>query len=185
MFVHGIGTHIFLFSYFCISFFCSYSFFFPFPFISPSDVLFFATHCYMSSISSPSPFAIHLFLSQCLSFFHSTHLPFPLPPYNPISFPFSTPSLSTISTPLIHFPFFHYPTINLTIIQQQHNNTTLHHTTTTGIGFAHYMGLISAFPRDVDVYLVEWPHVAMQMSDRVSKLPTSNNPDFVSISISF
>lgn len=33
-----------------------------------------------------------------------------------------------------------------------------------GIGFAHYLGLIYSFPRDVDVYLVEWSHVAMQMS---------------------
>ena len=33
-----------------------------------------------------------------------------------------------------------------------------------GIGFAHYLGLIASFPREVDVFLVEWPHVAMQMS---------------------
>jgi hypothetical protein len=35
-----------------------------------------------------------------------------------------------------------------------------------GVGFVHYLGLIFNFPTDVDVYLVEWPHVAYQMSDR-------------------
>ena len=33
-----------------------------------------------------------------------------------------------------------------------------------GIGFAHYMGLLHLFPTDVDIYLLEWPHVAMQMA---------------------
>lgn len=33
-----------------------------------------------------------------------------------------------------------------------------------GIGFPHYLGLILSFPQDCDVYLVEWPHVAMQFS---------------------
>ena len=28
-----------------------------------------------------------------------------------------------------------------------------------GIGFAHYLGMIISFPRNVDVFLVEWPHV--------------------------
>jgi hypothetical protein len=36
-----------------------------------------------------------------------------------------------------------------------------------GIGFPHYLGLILSFPDDVDVYLVEWPHVAMQFSSSV------------------
>ena len=36
-----------------------------------------------------------------------------------------------------------------------------------GIGFAHYLGLLHAFPTDVDVYLLEWPHVAMQMATDV------------------
>jgi len=35
-----------------------------------------------------------------------------------------------------------------------------------GIGFVHYLMLLLSLPRDVDVYLVEWPHVAYQMSDR-------------------
>ena len=35
-----------------------------------------------------------------------------------------------------------------------------------GVGFVHYLGLIFSFPSEVDVYLVEWPHVAYQMSDR-------------------
>jgi len=42
-----------------------------------------------------------------------------------------------------------------------------------GIGFAHYMGLIMAFPRDVDVYLVEWPHVAMQLTDKAPTIEES------------
>lgn len=33
-----------------------------------------------------------------------------------------------------------------------------------GIGFAHYLGLMCNFPTEVDVYLLEWPHVAMQMA---------------------
>jgi len=33
-----------------------------------------------------------------------------------------------------------------------------------GIGFAHYLPLIASFPTDTDVFLVEWPHVAMQMA---------------------
>lgn len=33
-----------------------------------------------------------------------------------------------------------------------------------GIGFLHYLGIILSFPRNVDVYLVEWPHVSMQLS---------------------
>jgi hypothetical protein len=40
-----------------------------------------------------------------------------------------------------------------------------------GIGFAHYLGLLNSFPTEVDVYLLEWPHVAMQMS---SDVPTVN-----------
>lgn len=32
-----------------------------------------------------------------------------------------------------------------------------------GIGFAHYLGIILNFPRDTDVFLIEWPYVAMQM----------------------
>lgn len=36
-----------------------------------------------------------------------------------------------------------------------------------GIGFPHYLGLILSFPEDVDVYLVEWPHVAMQLTASV------------------
>lgn len=40
-----------------------------------------------------------------------------------------------------------------------------------GIGFAHYLLTILHLPDDVDVYLVEWPHVAMQLR---STVPTSN-----------
>lgn len=39
-----------------------------------------------------------------------------------------------------------------------------------GIGFAHYLSLISALPIDVDVYLLEWPHVAMQMTTAVPSI---------------
>lgn len=28
-----------------------------------------------------------------------------------------------------------------------------------GIGFAHYLSMIATFPRDTDVFLIEWPHV--------------------------
>lgn len=41
-----------------------------------------------------------------------------------------------------------------------------------GIGFTHYLGLISSFPTEVDVYLVEWPHVAMQMASRAPTIDT-------------
>jgi len=34
-----------------------------------------------------------------------------------------------------------------------------------GIGFASYIAVLLGFPRDVDVFLVEWPYVAMQMKD--------------------
>lgn len=40
-----------------------------------------------------------------------------------------------------------------------------------GIGFTHYISLIWNLPTEVDVYLVEWPHVAMQMR---SEVPTAN-----------
>lgn len=33
-----------------------------------------------------------------------------------------------------------------------------------GIGFLNYLPLLARLPRDRDVYLVEWPHVAMQVS---------------------
>eukprot|EP01038_Epipyxis_sp_PR26KG_P009700 gene9700-13057_t len=33
-----------------------------------------------------------------------------------------------------------------------------------GIGFAHYLGLLFSLPTEVDVFLIEWPHVAMQMA---------------------
>jgi len=40
-----------------------------------------------------------------------------------------------------------------------------------GIGFAHYLLLLWKFPTEQDIYLVEWPHVAMQFS---SEVPSSN-----------
>ena len=58
--------------------------------------------------------------------------------------------------------------ILLSLMQQTTRNDTNNTIQISGIGFAHYMGLIMSFPRDVDIYLVEWPHVAMQMADRVS-----------------
>jgi len=33
-----------------------------------------------------------------------------------------------------------------------------------GAGFTHYLPIISQFPDDVDIFLVEWPYVAMQMT---------------------
>ena len=37
-----------------------------------------------------------------------------------------------------------------------------------GIGFAHYLLVLAALPADVDIYLLEWPHVSMQLSSLVS-----------------
>mmetsp|Transcript_12838 Transcript_12838/g.12916 ORF Transcript_12838/g.12916 Transcript_12838/m.12916 type:complete len:293 (+) Transcript_12838:185-1063(+) len=39
-----------------------------------------------------------------------------------------------------------------------------------GIGFAHYLGVILSLPKDVDVYLVEWPHVSMQLTSLVPSI---------------
>jgi len=39
-----------------------------------------------------------------------------------------------------------------------------------GIGFAAYLQLISSLPRDVDIFMVEWPHVSMQMSAMVPSI---------------
>lgn len=36
-----------------------------------------------------------------------------------------------------------------------------------GIGFAAYVQLISQMPTDVDIFMIEWPHVSMQMSANV------------------
>jgi hypothetical protein len=38
-----------------------------------------------------------------------------------------------------------------------------------GMGLASYLGIILAFPMEVDVVLVEWQHVSMQL---VSTVPT-------------
>ena len=38
-----------------------------------------------------------------------------------------------------------------------------------GIGFAHYLALIAALPTEVDVFLVEWPYVTMQMVSWMSE----------------
>ena len=36
-----------------------------------------------------------------------------------------------------------------------------------GIGFAHYLALIAVLPTEVDVFLVEWPYITMQMVSKV------------------
>lgn len=36
-----------------------------------------------------------------------------------------------------------------------------------GIGFGSYLGIICSFPMDVDVILVEWHHVSMQLQSHV------------------
>ncbi len=36
-----------------------------------------------------------------------------------------------------------------------------------GIGLSQYLQIIDMLPKDTDVFLVEWPHVAMQMSHDV------------------
>ena len=33
-----------------------------------------------------------------------------------------------------------------------------------GIGFAHYIQFLAMLPTEVDIYLLEWPYVAMQVS---------------------
>lgn len=33
-----------------------------------------------------------------------------------------------------------------------------------GVGLIHYLALICCFPKEVDIYIVEWPYVAMQMT---------------------
>lgn len=39
-----------------------------------------------------------------------------------------------------------------------------------GIGFPHYLGMILSLPEEADVYLVEWPHVAMQFTSSVPSI---------------
>lgn len=39
-----------------------------------------------------------------------------------------------------------------------------------GIGFAHYLLLLLSLPRDTDLYLLEWPHVSMQLSSLVPSI---------------
>ena len=39
-----------------------------------------------------------------------------------------------------------------------------------GIGFGSYMGIICSFPGDVDVILVEWHHVSMQLQSYVPSI---------------
>ncbi len=39
-----------------------------------------------------------------------------------------------------------------------------------GIGFTHYLNVIYNLPKDVDVYLLEWPHVSMQLTTKVPKM---------------
>lgn len=39
-----------------------------------------------------------------------------------------------------------------------------------GIGFTHYLNLLVNLPTDVDVYLLEWPHVSMQLTTKVPKM---------------
>ena len=42
-----------------------------------------------------------------------------------------------------------------------------------GIGFLHYLLLLARLPRGSDVYLVEWPHVCMQVVERVAPIDTT------------
>ncbi len=39
-----------------------------------------------------------------------------------------------------------------------------------GIGYTHYLSVLARLPRDVDVYLLEWPHVCMQLTTKVPKM---------------
>ncbi|TPX58455.1 hypothetical protein PhCBS80983_g03142 [Powellomyces hirtus] len=40
-----------------------------------------------------------------------------------------------------------------------------------GVGFAAYIPFIALLPRNVPVYLLEWPHVAMQLEEEVPTIP--------------
>ncbi|TPX65045.1 hypothetical protein SpCBS45565_g05452 [Spizellomyces sp. 'palustris'] len=39
-----------------------------------------------------------------------------------------------------------------------------------GIGFLHYMPLVARLPRDVDVFLLDWPHVSMRLAETVPSI---------------
>ena len=39
-----------------------------------------------------------------------------------------------------------------------------------GIGYTHYLNVLARLPKDVDVYLLEWPHVCMQLTTKVPKM---------------
>lgn len=40
-----------------------------------------------------------------------------------------------------------------------------------GVGFAAYIPLIAHLPRNVPIYLIEWPHVSMQLAEEVPTIP--------------
>ncbi len=42
-----------------------------------------------------------------------------------------------------------------------------------GLGFSHYLILLSSLPRDTDIFLVEWPYVAQQMAIDAPAAPTA------------
>jgi len=44
-----------------------------------------------------------------------------------------------------------------------------------GIGFAHYLCLLARLPRSSACYLVEWPHVCMQVVDDVASVDVTVN----------
>ncbi|TPX64204.1 hypothetical protein SpCBS45565_g06028 [Spizellomyces sp. 'palustris'] len=44
-----------------------------------------------------------------------------------------------------------------------------------GIGFAAYLQLLARLPRNVPIYLLEWPHVSMQLQEQVPTIPDTLN----------
>lgn len=36
-----------------------------------------------------------------------------------------------------------------------------------GMGLLHYIGLVARLPREVDVFLLDWPHISMRIADEV------------------
>ncbi|TPX58854.1 hypothetical protein PhCBS80983_g02821 [Powellomyces hirtus] len=42
-----------------------------------------------------------------------------------------------------------------------------------GIGYLHYAPLIARLPRDVDVFLLDWPHVSMRLAESVPTIPNT------------
>jgi pimeloyl-ACP methyl ester carboxylesterase len=86
---------------------------------------------------------------------------------------------------LLHFRFFKHPSVHACPSQHVYYRKArvVSESTTPklpvvfihgiGVGFIHYLGILLMLPEDVDVFLVEWPGVSMQMSTLVPTAETS------------